>query len=166
MFGLPDALAPEVHPHVLQHGAKLTEALEIPENRLQVESCEGGVRIVSLDDGLRPHLAVDRDTTWNILQGPICIPSHIGGKPVVQIGAIALSELPEITKVIIPAGVRLVNQRAFYGCPKLKSVTIYQNSPDSIQVMGNAFPPGCIVTYAHRPASIQTAVSGAVNEIV
>lgn len=62
IFGLPGTLAPETHPHALQPGARVVEAFEIPENRLQIESCEGGVRIVSLDDGLRPHLAIDGDT--------------------------------------------------------------------------------------------------------
>lgn len=118
-------MAQETHPYALQPGAKLVEGFEIPEYRFQTAPCEGGIRIISLDDSSRPHLAVDKDMTGNILQGPICIPSHIGGKPVVEIGSVAFSELPEITKVIIPAGVRLIRQRAFSDCQKLKSATIY-----------------------------------------
>lgn len=61
VFGVPNTLAPEFHPHSLQPGARVVEGFEIPENRIQTEPCNEGVRIVSLDGGFRPHLAIDGD---------------------------------------------------------------------------------------------------------
>lgn len=35
--------------------------------------------------------------------------------------------------------------------------------PDSVQVMGNAFPPGCVVTYVQRPQDVQRGVQKSVE---
>lgn len=43
---------------------------------------------------------------------------------------------------------------------------IYMNAPDSVQVIGDAFPEGCIVTYAQSPSSIIGSVQKSVTEIV
>lgn len=83
-----------------------------------------------------------------------------------QIGAIAFSELPEITEVIIPAGITLISQRAFFECSKLRSAKIYVNGVDSVQVIGDSFPPGCIVTYARSPNSVTQGVQTSVNKIM
>ena len=56
--------------------------------------------------------------------GAIVIPATIAGKPVVQLGSNAFVYLTSPTSVVIPEGVRSLEQGVFFGCPNLTSVVV------------------------------------------
>jgi hypothetical protein len=64
------------------------------------------------------------------------IPESYKGRKVTDIGSFALSDCPNIEKVIIPYGVIAVEERAFENCSKLSSILIPKSL---IKISNNAF---------------------------
>ena len=62
-------------------------------------------------------------------EGEITIPAKFSGVPVTKICKYAFAECSELTSVIIPDSVTIINEIAFSYCTSLKSVTI----PDSVK---------------------------------
>lgn len=54
--------------------------------------------------------------------GKITVPQFIEGLPVTKIESFAFAD-SEITEIIIPDGIRIINSCAFWGCGKLKKIT-------------------------------------------
>ena len=63
------------------------------------------------------------------VNGGVTIPAEINGMKVVEVKDGAFAGLDGITSVIIPASVRTVGSKAFYGCDGLETVTFLGDAP-------------------------------------
>ena len=62
--------------------------------------------------------------------GPLSVPSTLGGHTVVAIGG--FGNCYDITSVVVPPGVRTINDSAFVSCRAMKTITI----PSSVTQLG------------------------------
>ncbi|MBE6563105.1 MAG: hypothetical protein E7660_05155 [Ruminococcaceae bacterium] len=69
----------------------------------------------------------------------LVFPSEIGGVPVVYISQKAFYGNTDITKVILPEGVKNIMATAFYGCSSIAEMHL----PESISIVGNEAFRGC-----------------------
>lgn len=69
----------------------------------------------------------------------ITIPSAYNGKPVIGIGKSAFKDCRELTEIVIPDGVTIINNSAFYGCSELSRITL----PESVTVIDKSAFAGC-----------------------
>lgn len=95
--------------------------------------------------------AVQEDGTVKILRyrgtgGDVVIPSQLGGRPVTAIGYSddgfvtgAFAECETLTSVVIPEGVREIQDNAFQSCHNLKMVTI----PATVTILWNCAFDDC-----------------------
>ena len=66
----------------------------------------------------------------------VTVPGTLGGYPVRRIGSDAFSELPLLTRVILPEGIKVIEENAFINCPSLTTISL----PDSLTFIDdNAF---------------------------
>ena len=63
------------------------------------------------------------------VSGAVTIPAEINGMKVVEVKDNAFAGLDGITSVVIPASVRTVGSKAFYGCDGLETVTFLGDAP-------------------------------------
>ena len=63
------------------------------------------------------------------VSGGVTIPAEINGMKVVEVNDNAFAGLGGITSVVIPASVRTIGSKAFYGCDGLESVTFLGDAP-------------------------------------
>ena len=105
---------------------------------------------------------VDSDGTITITdckesaKGAITIPSKIGGKPVISIGAGAFDDCTGLTSITIPSSVTSIGEGAFEDCSSLTSITI----PNSITSIGNRAFDGCTGLTSINVASDNNYYSG------
>lgn len=69
----------------------------------------------------------------------ISVPPMIGKKPVTSIGECAFRQLWELTDVVIPEGVRIIEKMAFDSCIRLKNIAL----PKSLEIIGDGAFAGC-----------------------
>ena len=84
-----------------------------------------------------------REYSYNSYSGPVVIPAtvtHDGVTlPVTAIGPNAFNRCSGLTSVVIPQGVKTIDNYAFMGCTRLASVTL----PTSVTTLGYAAFAGC-----------------------
>ena len=87
-------------------------------------------------DGLKYEAIVIRSdivgwrlkSNWNNKNNEIRIPDNINGTPIKIISASAFSMNPFLHHIEIPDSVELIEEKAFYLCNNLKTVTLYKSS--------------------------------------
>lgn len=87
---------------------------------------------------------------WSIrLKGEVTIPAKATGikSKAFKNNSIPIIDVSQITKVIIPKGVNFIEGEAFTKDCKLLKEVVIQNSKSNVNVAGNAFPVGVVVTY-------------------
>ena len=62
-------------------------------------------------------------TSCNINEGEVVVPSEYKGLPVTKICTVAFYN-SQLTSIVIPEGVKTIDQKAFYNCPNLEKITI------------------------------------------
>lgn len=81
----------------------------------------------------------------------IVIPTMLDGKPVRKLGAGLFRDNATITAVVIPYGIRIIEEDVFFGCTKLERVDL----PSSLTAIGdNAFAKCEILTELFVPSSV------------
>ena len=84
--------------------------------------------------------------------GDLIIPSELDGYPVTSIGEGTFYENDTIASVIIPIGVKRIEQAAFYDCGSLETVTL----PDGLVEIGESAFESCMsLTYIEIPESVE-----------
>lgn len=68
----------------------------------------------------------------DLATGEITVPSEIEGLPVTWICDIAFSECKNITKIVIPEGVKWIGENTFYNCNSLNEIII----PTTVELIG------------------------------
>lgn len=77
--------------------------------------------------------------------GYMILPETFNGKKILKINKEAFKDNTEIKAVFIPASVREVGEKAFFGCTELKSVTFLSSeSASEIAVIGKSAFEGCV----------------------
>ena len=71
--------------------------------------------------------------------GTVVIPAEINGKPVTTIGKLAFEDRYEITKIVVPDTVRMIESGAFRGCENLTEIVL----PDTVESIGAEAFSGC-----------------------
>ena len=66
------------------------------------------------------------------LEGPVEIPSTLGGYPVTGINSYSFKDCINVTSIVIPDTITHIGIKAFAGCSKLTNITI----PDSVKALG------------------------------
>ncbi|MDR1906360.1 MAG: leucine-rich repeat domain-containing protein [Clostridiales bacterium] len=93
-----------------------------------------------------------------ILSGEAIIPSEYNGKPVIRIGESAFEGRNDLTKVIIPAGVKEIGRYAFGQCGSLKEVVL----SEGLESIGEHAFFGCYaIKRLEIPVSVTSVGEGA-----
>ena len=135
------------------------------------EACKDFVEIISADE-LKNYtvytnptnfatagLSIQNDTItgYNGTEKEVSIPSYYRGKPVLKIGKDAFNSNANIRKVVIPYGITVIGDSAFY-CSGLTSLDI----PDSVHTIEYAAFMGCFgIDVLCIPNSVKTVEDAA-----
>ena len=135
------------------------------------EACKDFVEIISADE-LKNYtvytnptnfatagLSIQNDTItgYNGTEQEVSIPSYYRGKPVLKIGKDAFNSNANIRKVVIPYGITVIGDSAFY-CSGLTSLDI----PDSVHTIEYAAFMGCFgIDVLCIPNSVKTVEDAA-----
>ena len=76
------------------------------------------------------------------ISGELVVPETIESYPVKRINRCAFSGCFDLTSIIIPDSVTIIDNSAFRGCSSLTSITI----PDSVTIIGDRAFSGCPLT--------------------
>ena len=101
-----------------------------------IENVEMKFKIASEED---KTCSVDRDAIDKYTSGVITIPEYVQGYKTVSIAQKAFEDCVNITSVIIPDGVQVINEKAFRGCTSLVSI----NVPSGVQSLSNMVFKDC-----------------------
>ena len=100
--------------------AKSVEGIEIQFTYINANECK-------VSDGSSNYSAISRSSN-----GILTIPSEVNGHKVTEIGDYSFQSCQNLTKVIIPEGVKSIGNHAFQYCYSMQSVVI----PSTIQTIG------------------------------
>ena len=98
-------------------------------------------------------------TKYNGSDRQVTIPASIGGYPVSVIGHSAFERCTSLTAVVIPEGVKRVDDNAFFRCETLASVVL----PQSLEYIGSQAFYGTAITSVTIPAGVTEISEWAFN---
>lgn len=90
--------------------------------------------------------------------GELVLPGNVGGQPVVNLGQALFDQNRDITKVVLPEGIKRIGINVFYFCENLQEIS----PPEGITVLSERVPSQNIwLTDVMLPASLARIESGA-----